>query len=84
MMTCSPNETYWGWKLIDPTPEEAKLLGASGDYLAEGIDHEEAKKDLERISKYALLNARQAMESAKGAFSEGISPVFPPDVTVEI
>ena len=44
MMTCSPMETYWGWKLVNPTPDEAKLLGAVGDYLAEGIDHEEAER----------------------------------------
>ena len=82
MMTCSPMETYWGWKLLDPTPEEAKLLGAEMDYQAHGIDHEEVEKVLTNISKDGTLNARQAMEAAKGAFSEGVSPIFPPDVTV--
>ena len=84
MMTCSPKETYWGWKLLDPSPEEAKLLGAEGDYLAHGIDHAEVEEVLTRISRDGTLNARQAMEAAKGAFSEGVSPVFPPDVTVDI
>ena len=83
MMTCSPNETYGGWKLVDPTPDEAKLLGAEGDYLAEGIDHEEAEEVLERLSKNGVLNARQAIEAANEAFSEGVSPVFPPDVGTE-
>ena len=35
---------------------------------------------LTRISKEGALNARQAMEAAKGAFSVGASPAFPPDV----
>ena len=51
MMTCSPQETFWGWKLVEPTPGEAKLLGAEGDYQAHGIDHEEVEKVLTRISK---------------------------------
>ena len=83
MMTCSPKETYWGWKLLDPSPEEAKLLGAAGDYLAHGIDHDEVEEVLTRISRDGTLNARQAMEAAKGAFSEGVSPVFPPDVAAD-
>ena len=83
MMTCSPMETYWGWKVLDPTPEEAKLLGVEGDYLAHGIDHEDVGKVLTRISRDGTLNARQTMEAAKGAFSEGASPVFPPDVAAD-
>ena len=83
MMTCSPNETYWGWKLVDPSPEEAKILGACGDYLAEGVDHEDAEKVLDALSKKGLLNARQAIEAAKDAFGGGISPAFPPDVNIE-
>ena len=54
-----------------------------GDYLAHGIDHEEAEKVLVRISKNGVLNARQAIEAAKEAFSGGVSPVFPPDVDTE-
>ena len=68
-MTCSPMDTYWGWKLLDPTPVEAKVLGVAGDYLSHNIDHEDAEKVLKRISKEGTLNARQAMEAAKGAFS---------------
>ena len=83
MMICSPNETYWGWKLVDPSPEEAKLLGACGDYLAEGVDHEDAERVLDALSKKGLLNARQAIESAKDAFGGGVSPAFPPDVNTE-
>ena len=83
MMTCSPLETYWGWKLLDPTPEEAKLLGVAGDYQAHGIDHEDVKKVLTMLSKEGILNARQTMEAAKGAFSVGASPVFPPDVDTD-
>ena len=67
---------------MEPSPEEANLLGAVGDYQAEGIDHEEVEKVLVRISKDGTLNARQAIEAAKGAFSEGVSPVFPPDIPV--
>ena len=69
-----------GWKLMDPTPGEAKLLGVAGDYQAQNIDHDDVKKVLTRISKEGALNARQAMEAAKGAFSVGASPAFPPDV----
>ena len=83
MMTCSPKETYWGWKLDDPSPAEAKLMGASGDYQAEGIDHFEVEEVLMNMSRDGTLNARQAMEAAKGAFSEGVSPVFPPEVAMD-
>ena len=57
-----------GWKLLDPTPVEAKVLGVAGDYQAHNIDHDDAEKVLARISKEGTLNARQAMEAAKGAF----------------
>ena len=46
MMSCSPKETFWGWKLDEPTPGEANLLGAEGDYLAPGIDHNEVEEIL--------------------------------------
>ena len=58
-----------GWELLDPSPEEAKLLGAEGDYLAHGIDHEDVEKVLTRISREGTLHARQAIEAATGAFS---------------
>ena len=83
MMCCSPKETYWGWKIQDAAPTVAKLLGAEGDYQAEGIDAADAEEVLNRITKEGLLNARQAMEAAKGAFGEGITPDFPPDVKHE-
>ena len=68
-----------GWKLMDPTPGEAKLLGVTGDYQTQNIDHDDVTV-LTSISKEGALNARQAMEAAKGAFSVGASPAFPPDV----
>ena len=68
---------------MDPSPEEAKLLGAEGDYLAHGIDHDDVETVLTRISREGTMNARQAMGAAKGAFSEGVSPVFPPDVDAD-
>ena len=71
------------WKLLDPTPEEAKLLGVEGDYLAHGIDHKDVETVLTRISREGILNARQTMEAAKGAFSVGATPVFPPDVDTD-
>ena len=80
MMTCSPEETFWGWKFVDPTPEEAKMLGAVMDHQGTGIDHDEVKKVLTKLSREGSLNARQAMEAAKGPFNEGVSPAFPPDI----
>ena len=46
MMTCSPMETYWGLKLLDPTPTEATVLGVAGDYQSHNIDHDDAEKVL--------------------------------------
>ena len=83
MMNCSPKATYWGWKLQDAGADVAKLLGVEGDYIAQGIDAAEAEEVLERISKHGMLNARQAVEAAKGSFREGVTPAFPPDVQHE-
>ena len=83
MINCSLKATYWGWKLQDAGADVAKLLGVEGDYIAQGIDAAEAEEVLERISKNGVLNARQAVEAAKGAFGEGTTPAFPPDVQHE-
>ena len=51
--------------------------------MAHGIDGAEAEEVIDTITKGGMLNARQAMEAAKGAFGEGITPDFPPDVKQE-
>ena len=59
------------------------MLGVEGDYVAHGIDAVEAEEVIEKITKGGTLNARQAVEAAKGAFGKGITPEFPPDIKQE-
>ena len=76
MLSCQYNETFWGELPSADMAHVQEWLGVekvAGDLEFSKI---ECRREVEGMSQFGTLNARQACEAVKGPFAEGIDPTF--------